>query len=299
VGRRIAFDPRRGRLWAVCPSCDRWNLAPLDSRWEALEELERKRRDQGRVLATTANVALIHVPGVELVRVGQTRLLEEAWWRYGKRLRRRPGRLPAGLLRWQRFGFHAWRGHARCITCDSALHELSWRRAGRLHLTRDGNADPALHLQCGRCRRGGRIGEFQLEGVVADHVLRRVMTYSHFGGASDGRIQAASDLIDRLGSPAALATELSGTGLRLDALLDRRTQAVALDIALNEDSERRLLGMELAELEARWRAEEEIAGIADGLLTPLPSLDHLLRRLRPGDRAPNSELRAPSEGIGP
>ncbi len=41
VGRRVAFDPERGRLWAVCPACARWNLAPIEERWEALEELEK------------------------------------------------------------------------------------------------------------------------------------------------------------------------------------------------------------------------------------------------------------------
>ena len=30
VSRRVAFDPRKACLWAVCPLCARWNLAPLD-----------------------------------------------------------------------------------------------------------------------------------------------------------------------------------------------------------------------------------------------------------------------------
>jgi hypothetical protein len=32
VGQRIAFDPSRGRLWAICGSCRRWNLAPIEDR---------------------------------------------------------------------------------------------------------------------------------------------------------------------------------------------------------------------------------------------------------------------------
>lgn len=40
------------------------------------------------------------------------------------------------------------------------------------------------------------------------------------------------------------------------------------------------LELELEELGARWREEEEIAAIADGELTPLPLLDRLrLNRL--------------------
>ena len=38
IGRRIAFDPIKGRLWAVCTSCGRWNLTPLEEPWEAVED---------------------------------------------------------------------------------------------------------------------------------------------------------------------------------------------------------------------------------------------------------------------
>ena len=41
VGKRLAFDSAKGRLWVVCPSCERWNLTPLEERWEAIEEAER------------------------------------------------------------------------------------------------------------------------------------------------------------------------------------------------------------------------------------------------------------------
>ncbi len=38
VGRRLAFDAARGRLWVVCQKCGRWNLTPVEERWEAIEE---------------------------------------------------------------------------------------------------------------------------------------------------------------------------------------------------------------------------------------------------------------------
>src|SRR5690606_5727839 len=41
VGRRIAFDAARGRLWVVCRRCERWNLSPIEERWEAIEAAER------------------------------------------------------------------------------------------------------------------------------------------------------------------------------------------------------------------------------------------------------------------
>ena len=41
VGRRLAFDAAKGRLWVVCRKCQRWNLTPLEERWEAVETCER------------------------------------------------------------------------------------------------------------------------------------------------------------------------------------------------------------------------------------------------------------------
>jgi hypothetical protein len=43
---------------------------------------------------------------------------------------------------------------------------------------------------------------------------------------------------------------------------------LALEMSLHEDSERRALDGELAELETAWRRAEEIAAIADDLLVP-------------------------------
>src|SRR2546423_11734205 len=50
VGRRLAFDEWKGRLWVICPRCSRWNLAPLDDRLERIEVLARAAGD-GRVAA--------------------------------------------------------------------------------------------------------------------------------------------------------------------------------------------------------------------------------------------------------
>ena len=44
VGRRLAFDEWRGRLWVICPKCTRWNLAPLEDRLERIEGLARVAR---------------------------------------------------------------------------------------------------------------------------------------------------------------------------------------------------------------------------------------------------------------
>ncbi len=67
-------------------------------------------------------------------------------------------------------------------------------------------------------------------------------------------------------------------GRRLGDL--ERTGGIALEIAANEASEQRLLDLELAQLEAHWRREEELAAIVDGELTPLPMLETLRRRAK-------------------
>ena len=85
VGRSLAFDGVKGRLWAVCPACARWNLAPLEERWEAVEAGERLFRDC-RVRAHSENVGLAKLrDGTRLIRVGDALPGELAVWRYTAR----------------------------------------------------------------------------------------------------------------------------------------------------------------------------------------------------------------------
>jgi hypothetical protein len=89
VGRRLAYDATRGRLWVVCARCERWNLTPLESRWEAIEEAERAYRGS-RLRVATDNIGLARLrEGLELVRVGTSPRLELATWRYGDQFGRR------------------------------------------------------------------------------------------------------------------------------------------------------------------------------------------------------------------
>ena len=89
VGRRLAFDAARGRLWVVCDACGRWNLSPLDERWEAIDECERAFRAT-RVRVTTDHIGLARLPeGCELIRIGKPLRPEFAAWRYGNRFGRR------------------------------------------------------------------------------------------------------------------------------------------------------------------------------------------------------------------
>src|SRR5471030_2779660 len=89
VGRRLAFDSAKGRLWAVCQSCERWNLSPLEERWEAIEECEKLFRDT-KLRVSTDNIGLARLKeGTTLVRVGDPQRPEMAAWRYGDQFNRR------------------------------------------------------------------------------------------------------------------------------------------------------------------------------------------------------------------
>ena len=89
VGRRLAFDPDKGRLWVICRACDRWNLTPLEERWEALEEADRLFRET-RLRASTDHIGLARLrDGLELVRIGKPQRPEIAAWRYGDQFGRR------------------------------------------------------------------------------------------------------------------------------------------------------------------------------------------------------------------
>jgi hypothetical protein len=89
VGRRLAFDAAKGRLWVVCSACERWNLSPLEERWEAIEECERLFRAT-KLRVSTDNIGLARVKeGTTLVRVGEPQRPEMAAWRYGDQFNRR------------------------------------------------------------------------------------------------------------------------------------------------------------------------------------------------------------------
>lgn len=315
-GKRIAFDPGRGRLWAVCRTCKRWSLTPIEERWEALEELEKITRDKAQLLSQTDNIALLRAGPLEIVRVGRANLTEEAWWRYGRELTGRrekykklslAGTIAAGAVvaggwatggmtllgmwlvmgnasstltdgaRWLRFGSAAWRGRRECTRCGYTFTSLSYRdRAGFGLFPAEGEGRFDLIYRCPNCGHY-RDGGLRLTGDAAEQTLRRTLAYHHFAGASEGRVTSATRLIQEAGSPRDLTRIVVKDGRRLGDL--QRTGAVALEIAANENAEQHLLELELAELEAHWRREEELAAIVDGELTPLPLLESLRRKV--------------------
>lgn len=93
VGRRLAFDAEKGRLWVVCGACKQWNLSPLDERWEAIEAASKLYRDT-KLRVATEHVGLARLrDGTELIRIGAPLRPEFAAWRYGERF----------TTRWRRY----------------------------------------------------------------------------------------------------------------------------------------------------------------------------------------------------
>jgi hypothetical protein len=83
VGKRLAFDAAKGRLWVVCTRCGGWNLSPLDERWEAIETAEQLFRE-AHLRENTDNIGLARLcDGTDLVRIGAPLRPEFAAWRYG------------------------------------------------------------------------------------------------------------------------------------------------------------------------------------------------------------------------
>ncbi len=86
VGRRLAFDSANGRLWVICGACRRWNLSPLEERWDAIDECEGL-FEKTRLRMSTDNIGLARIAeGTELVRVGAAMRPEMAAWRFGAQL---------------------------------------------------------------------------------------------------------------------------------------------------------------------------------------------------------------------
>ncbi len=333
VGRSLAFDGWKGRLWAVCPGCARWNLAPLEERWEATEAAEKLFRD-ARLRAQSENVGLARLPdGTRLIRIGRALPGELAAWRYGGQLLRRrrqylivgaagaAGLLAAfggmaalgvgGGLAWMwSLGVSSWEEHRRKMVIhriaapDSPTgREIAVRRwhVQGAWLDDAGAGGIVLHVPDvdREKRRQDGLGRTRFSDAVAlpdaqaRAVLRRAMVHVNNSGASRSRVRDAVGLL--AGSPSAeeylraLARAGHVLGRRED-MRDRKLAppaALALEMALHEETERRALEGELAVLEAAWREAEEIAAIADAL--PDDPVDRLPVRLAGGPPSPKQE----------
>lgn len=300
VGRRLAFDAHKGRLWVLCSSCRAWNLAPLEERWEAVETAERL-FERALIGSSTENVALGRVTdGTELLRVGRVNRTELAAWRYGDRLlgrwkkrRREFGMLAVGGAA---LGSIPMVGMAPVWTALAGWGAIDLARERRpLMRTRDG--DPVRRSYARRALllpadtiEGWRLlvprwrrAPLELSGAEALRALRGFLPQINYLGGRTEQVSNAVNEIERLGSSERVlresALELGHTQNMTNkhwwppAIPGRISRShpviqLALEMAANEEAERRALEGELSVLEQEWREAEEIAAIADNLLLP-------------------------------
>jgi hypothetical protein len=299
VGRRLAFDPAKGRLWVVCRKCERWNLSPIEERWEAIDECDRFLRDT-RTRVSTESIGLARLAkGLDLVRVGAPQRPEFAAWRYGdqfgRRLRRAVirgvgataaiGGVGAGLTATGLIsGF--------LISQVPAWMNLAWqvrlRMQPRMQINTD--AGETIRVTAGELeqvrvipfdderRLRVVVGENIYEGDDARRILAATLPAINSTGGSKSVVQEAVRQIEDTGNAAAFFDHAIRNGHVNRRLLMRSPAGLvaryappvrlALEMALHEEQERRALEGELNLLEAAWRDAEEIAAISDDLTLP-------------------------------
>jgi hypothetical protein len=313
IGARLAFDAWKGRLWAVCPVCGRWNLSPVEERWETVEEAEKLFRDS-RMKVQSENVGLAKLPdGTRLVRVGAAVPGEMAAWRYGTQLLRRRRRYIVGTgltaagglavyggiaatgmgmgAAWMLSRWLSRRGQKKVIhridpADDPTGQGVLLRRwhVRRIHLQPADGGDAVdggaveVRVRDARSRRPRDVWtgddatrDLVVTGTTAHTLLARAMVHVNRTGATTETLRAADRILETAGSAhrvlheaAARRTTFSDKAAYYRRALDTPS-ALALEMALNEEAERRALEGELAALEAAWREAEEIAAIADSL----------------------------------
>jgi hypothetical protein len=308
VGRRIAFDSAKGRLWVVCRRCERWNLSPFEERWEALEDCERRFRD-ARKRVSTDNIGLARLDeGLDLVRIGEPLRPEFAAWRYGDQFGRRRRRAivtGAGLAV---VGGSVALGVAAAgagVVGGMGIYRLiesaatgRWRSVARIP-AEDGRSITVrgADLQWIRLFPGSEDEDFRLElwhpsthetvltGLDALHATALLMPRINRAGASARQVRNAIERIEVYDDPLSYlnkaAREAQQQTEHLAEWTPRHVQRkagalqklpaetrLAIEMATNEENERAALAGELALLELAWRDAEEIAGIADKLVLP-------------------------------
>ena len=354
IARRVAFDPRKVCVWAVCPSCARWNLVPIEERYEVVDECERRFR-RTNLRYSSGNIGLAWLAeDLEIVRVGPALRPEFASWRYG-RILARPRPVTRRILDQLASAFvnaskkllesskTASHRDPRAATAqllltvygnkvldvvqlprikrkqetDIPVSIVRYKHLVRAQLVRPEAGRPwslniphdhgvltllgdegiraaarALAIVNGT-QRGGGFSQDLLDNAVRkvdessqiSGYFNRVLTIalrSHWGKGGDesaaARARAAATLTVGTSDIERLAFRLTGrtfwgnggigsepqTALLDVPLVDR----LALEMAAHEETERRALEGELAELEEAWREADEIAAIADALLNP-------------------------------
>lgn len=312
VGRKLAFDGAKGRLWAVCSKCGRWNLTPIEERWEAIEECERQYR--GVITrSSTDNIGLGRVKeGTDLIRIGEPLRPEFAAWRYGRFFKRRKRMAQAAnalawgssIVLWASTGVMTSAGLMGASLIYGFLsrkNELGRarkfikRRAeegfGR-KLWRDDQVGiriiPADDEQGWGLRFALDTKYLDFYGADALHTAKLVSPAVNVQGGDPHSIKLAVKEIEMAGSAQEYFRRIlrygQTKGFRYTNLSEYPEEmGLAFEMASHEESERTAIEGELAQLEADWKEAEEVAAIADNMFLP-SGIAEFIARHKPGAR---------------
>lgn len=231
VGRRIAFDAERGRLWVVCRKCHNWNLSPIEHRWEAVEACERIYRGT-RVRVSTENIGLATLgEGLDLVRVGKPLLPEFAAWRYGSRIKNRRwraaglslagGAVTGAAMIGGTVAFAAVFASVGLMVVPTAFRSVAWLHEQYTHervlmRVRDENGTQhslklrhlaRLEVAMSNNEAGWKFrvahesGMMELEGAEATRIAGHVLAHVNRAGGTANQLNDAARRITALGDP--------------------------------------------------------------------------------------------------
>jgi hypothetical protein len=340
VGRRLAFDAAQGRLWVVCRKCERWNLTPVEERWEAVEQCERL-FSSTRLKVSTDNIGLSRLrDGLELVRIGKPQRPEMAAWRYGDQFGRRrvrymtytvggvalvAGAVIAGPMMGMSLAGGGWgmfqginalvkAARDRVIRTRVAVpgfdkpSVIRGKDIKRIVLASDGDEwSLRVPYNRGHLTSDDYPRDVLITGEAALRAAATILPAVNVKGGNKEQVQEAVRHLEQTPDAQRLFHDTAhyGFGFRnrrsprerirdrrakLDdsqIFLDRIPQTVllAMEMAAHEDIERRAMEGELAILEAAWKQAEEIASIADNLLTPTSVEDQFAQLTRSGENS--------------
>ena len=306
VGRRLAFDGAKGRLWAVCTKCGRWNLTPLEERWEAIEECEKQYRATF-TRASTDQIGLGRVKeGTDLIRIGEPLRPEFAAWRYGRHFQRRRRHsqilIGAGIASYVGLAFiggplNPMMPSAIGAVLRTLIKQTEIRRAQKLITSRVEEAfsrrvwksdSIGIRIISSNSEQGWGL-RFALDGKFLDYHGREAVHTSHLiapainaQGGSLHDVHLAVREIEIAGSADRYFSKVlkfgQNKGWHYTGLTEYpEHMRLAFEMAAHEDTERVAIEGELAQLESDWREAEEIAAISDNLFLPKAVTDFVER----------------------
>ncbi len=302
VGRIVAFDPIKGRVWVVCAKCKRWNLTPIEERWEIMEDLARCFSDTS-LRFSTDNIGVARLSeGLEIIRIGKPERSEFAAWRYGRRfeLRRRNALVMRAATGAAAIGAAVLTGGLAVASYADIAMFMHLREGSRVvaKLRRDQHEELIVRMrhlrrtrllthksESGWCLELAHTkGSTVLQGEAAAEALWRLMPQVNPNGGHRRTVASAVASIDGVGTASGFLRIMTARSRRADPRPPSlralpAASRLAVEMAINEETERRALTGELSVLETAWREAEEIAAIADDLLIP-ESVTNRLGKIR-------------------